>query len=110
MLNLWQTYFRVAQTAWDANAVVAMRMMRLASGGAVAKREMQKMVIEKAFAIAQAQTVAAARLMTGGGVEAASKSAANVTGGKYAQTGANSRADYIHTSHTALAYRIHIAH
>lgn len=27
------------------------------------------------------------------------------TGGKYAQTGADSRADCIHTSHTALAYR-----
>jgi len=78
VLNLWQTYFRVAQTAWDANAVVAMRMMRLASGGAVSKREMQRMVTEKAFAIAQAQTIAAARLMTGGGVEAASRSAANV--------------------------------
>ena len=34
MLNLWHVYIRTAQVGWDANVVVAMRLMRLAVGGA----------------------------------------------------------------------------
>jgi hypothetical protein len=52
VLNFWQAYFRLTQTAWDANAVIAVRMMRLASGGALAQRELQRMVAEKGIAIA----------------------------------------------------------
>ena len=36
MLNLWHAYIRAAQVGWDANVVVAMRLMRLAAGGALA--------------------------------------------------------------------------
>ena len=36
MLDLWRAYFRLAQIGWDANVVVALRLMRLASGGALA--------------------------------------------------------------------------
>jgi hypothetical protein len=78
VLNLWQAYIRLVQTAWDANAVVAMRMMRLASGGALAQRETQRMVAEKGIAIAQAQAAAAAKMISGGGIAAMSKSASNV--------------------------------
>lgn len=78
MLNLWQAYIRLAQAAWDANAVVALRLMRLASGGAPAQREMQRMVAEKGIAIAQAQAAAAAKMITGGGIAAMSKSASSV--------------------------------
>ncbi len=78
MFNLWHNYMQLTRTGWDANAVVAMRMMRIASGGAIAQREMQRMIIEKGFAIAQAQAVAAAKIMTGGSAAAASASASRV--------------------------------
>jgi hypothetical protein len=39
VLNLWRAYFRLAQMGWDANVVVALRLMRLASGGTLAQRE-----------------------------------------------------------------------
>ena len=78
MLDLWQAYFRLAQTAWDANSVVTLRMMRLASGGALAQRELQRMVAEKAIAIAQAQAAAATKMIKGGGIAAMQKSASDV--------------------------------
>ena len=34
MLNLWHAYIQAAQVGWDANVVVAMRLMRLTVGGA----------------------------------------------------------------------------
>jgi hypothetical protein len=46
VLNLWHAYVRAAQVGWDANVVVAMRLMRLAVGGALAQREAQRMVAE----------------------------------------------------------------
>jgi hypothetical protein len=54
VLNFWQAYFPLSQTAWDANVVIAMRMMRLASGGALAQR-VQRMVAEKGISTAQKQ-------------------------------------------------------
>src|SRR5262245_32734750 len=45
VLNLWHAYIRAAQVGWDANVVVAMRLMRLAVGGALAQREAQRMVL-----------------------------------------------------------------
>jgi len=63
VLDLWSAYFRLAQIGWDANAVVAMRLMRLASGGALAQREAQRMIAEKAIAAGEAQTVAAAKML-----------------------------------------------
>jgi hypothetical protein len=38
MLNLWHAYIRTTQVGWDANVVVAIRLMRLAVGGALAPR------------------------------------------------------------------------
>lgn len=78
VLNFWQAYFRLTQTAWDANVVIAMRMMRLASGGALAQREMQRMFAEKGIAIAQAQAAAATKMVSGGGIAAMQKSASDV--------------------------------
>jgi hypothetical protein len=78
VLQFWQAYFRLAQIGWDANAVVAMRMMRLASGGPLAQREMQRMIAEKGIAIAEAQVAAAAKMIMGAGMAGATKSASNV--------------------------------
>ena len=78
MLNLWSAYFRLAQIGWDANVVVALRLMRLASGGAVAQREARRMIAEKAVATAEAQSEAAAKMLAGHGLTAATKSASRV--------------------------------
>ena len=75
MLNLWHAYVRAAQVGWDANVVVAMRLMRLAVGGALAQREAQRMVAEKVTAIAEAQAAATTKMIMGGGMAAATKSA-----------------------------------
>ena len=78
MLNLWHAYIRAAQVGWDANVVVAMRLMRLAVGGALAQREAQRMVAEKVTAIAEAQAAAITKLIMGGGMAAATKSASAI--------------------------------
>ena len=53
------------QLGIEAQSVIALRMMLLASGGARAKTEMSRMVIEKATAIAEAQVAATTAIMTG---------------------------------------------
>jgi hypothetical protein len=78
VLNLWHAYIRAAQVGWDANVVVAMRLMRLAVGGALAQREAQRMAAEKFTAIAEAQAVAITKMVMGGGLAAATKSASGV--------------------------------
>src|SRR5262249_42461175 len=78
MLNLWHAYIQAAQVGWDANVVVAMRLMRLAVGGALAQREAQRMVTEKVTAIAEAQAAAVTKMIMGGGMAAATKSASAV--------------------------------
>jgi hypothetical protein len=75
MLN---AYIRATQVGWDANVVVAMRLMRLAVGGALAQREAQRMVAEKVTAIAEAQAAAITKMIMGGGMAAATKSASAV--------------------------------
>ena len=74
----WHAYIRLVQLGWDANLVIGLRMMRLASGGALAQREAQRMILEKTTAIAQAQAAAAAKILSGKGVPAATKSASGV--------------------------------
>ena len=78
MFNLWHAYIRAAQVGWDANVVVAMRLMRLTVGGALAQREAQRMVAEKVTAIAEAQAAAVTKMIMGGGMAAATKSASAV--------------------------------
>jgi hypothetical protein len=78
VLNLWNAYFRAAQAGWEAGAVIALRSMRLAAGGALAQREAQRMVTEKMLAGVEAQTAAATAMMTGRGIDRATKSASAV--------------------------------
>src|SRR5262252_2415655 len=74
MLNLWHAYIRATQVGWDANVVIAMRLMRLTVGGALAQREAQRMIAEKVTAIAEAQAAAVTKMIMGGGMAAATKS------------------------------------
>jgi hypothetical protein len=78
LINFWNNYLRLAQIACEANFVVALRLIRLASGGALAQREAQRMVVEKAIAIGEAQVAAATKLIKGRGTAAAAKSASAV--------------------------------
>ena len=57
--------FKAFQLGLEAQSVIALRMMRLASGGAPAQAEARRMVSEKATAAAEAQLVAAAAAWAG---------------------------------------------
>jgi len=62
MLNPWLAFsFKVFQLGIEAQSVVALRMMRLASGGAGTQAEMGRMMVEKAAAVTEAQFAAANR-------------------------------------------------
>lgn len=55
-----------------------MRLMRLASGGALAQREMRRMVVEKVLSFTEAQLAMAAKMMAGAKMDGVAKSGANV--------------------------------
>jgi hypothetical protein len=66
MLNTWFALsFKAVQLGIDAQNVMALRMMRLASGGTPAQNEMTRMVIEKATAAVEAQLAAVGAAMAG---------------------------------------------
>jgi hypothetical protein len=60
---------------FDAQRVVALRLARIAAGGAAADVECRRMVSEKVAAYAAAQTAAAAALVTGKGLQTAATAA-----------------------------------
>jgi hypothetical protein len=55
----------LCQLGIEAHSVIALRMMRLAAGGARGRAEARRMVAEKVGAVAEAQTAAAAAILTG---------------------------------------------
>jgi len=61
--------------AAEAQWVIAMRTMLMATGGAAAVTEAQRMVSEKLLAGAQAQIAAGMALATGGGLDGAMRAA-----------------------------------
>jgi len=65
MTNPWLDAFRLAQLCFDAQSVVALRMMRLASGDKQAAKEAERMVNEKFAALAEAQANLIRDMMTG---------------------------------------------
>ena len=56
---------QAALLGWEAQNVMALRLMRLAAGGALAQSESARMVSEKIFALGEAQTAAALAAMKG---------------------------------------------
>jgi hypothetical protein len=68
-MQMWNPWFGVAaQTAhlaWEAQSVIALRLMRLGLGGAHAQLEAQRMVSEKFAALMEAQLSATAAAMMG---------------------------------------------
>jgi hypothetical protein len=66
MFDPWITLgMRVFQLGIEAQSVMALRIMRLASGDARGQDELNRMVIEKMTALAEAQMAAATAIMNG---------------------------------------------
>lgn len=68
VMNGW---LDIARFGADVQRVMALRMMRLASGGPAAANEAQRMVSEKVAAFGEAQLALATVLASGGGLDAA---------------------------------------
>jgi hypothetical protein len=67
--RMWSNWFAVssqtALLALEAQSVIALRLMRIGAGGALAQSEMTRMVAEKVSALGEAQTAAAVGSITG---------------------------------------------
>ena len=67
MWNAWCSLsLQAAQLGFEAQGVMALRLMRLATPGTRGEAEARRMVTEKVAALAQAPTVAAATAVRGG--------------------------------------------
>jgi hypothetical protein len=70
-MRSWNAWFgltsQAAMLGWEAQNVMALRLMRLATGGALAQSESTRMVSEKLFALGEAQAAAVFATMRGGG-------------------------------------------
>jgi hypothetical protein len=66
MWNPWPALSaRTALLGWEAQQVMALRLMRIAAGGARGQAETQRMMTEKFAALAEAQAAAAAGAVEG---------------------------------------------
>ena len=70
-MNPWTYSLNLARLGMEAQQVIALRMLRLAAGGALAQREAERMIAEKSAALMAAQIAAAAALIGGRGPRAA---------------------------------------
>ena len=68
-LGPWNVWFALSAQAvrmcWDAQAVILLRSLRIAKGGARAKAETQRMISEKIAALTEAQLAATAATLKG---------------------------------------------
>jgi hypothetical protein len=76
-LNAWHAWLalspQAAQLGWEAQSVMALRIMRLATPGRRRKAEARLMATEKVAALVEAQTAAAAAMLKGGSPPHAAK-------------------------------------
>jgi hypothetical protein len=81
-MQMWNSWFALSSQAallgFEAQSVVALRMMRLAAGGARSRSEAQRMVTEKMAALTEAQAAAVAGAITGGDSQQTAKKIMNV--------------------------------
>ena len=73
MLNPMQAWtdwcslsLRTAQLSWEAQSIIAIRLMRLAGRGQGNQTEARRMVTEKVAALSEAQSSASAAVIKGG--------------------------------------------
>jgi hypothetical protein len=75
--QMWKSWLVLSSQAawltWEAQTLVALRLMRLAQGGALAQTEAQRMVTEKVAAMTEAQGIVAAAIMGSGSHRVARK-------------------------------------
>ena len=71
MLDFWTEWIDAAALGFEAQGVIAMRLMRIAAGGAAADAECRLMVAEKFAAITAAHDAASAALFSGKSLQAA---------------------------------------
>ena len=68
-LGPWNAWFalsaQAARMCWDAQAVMLLRSLRLAKGGARADTETQRMITEKVAALGEAQLAATVATLKG---------------------------------------------
>jgi hypothetical protein len=68
-LEPWNAWFALSAQAvrmcWDTQAVMVLRALRIAKGGARAEVETQRMITEKVAALAEAQLAATAATLKG---------------------------------------------
>jgi hypothetical protein len=76
MIGAWKNWVDATSFAIEAQQVVTLRLMRLASGGVAGAAEAQRMVTEKAAAGLAAQAAATSALMAGRSFTAAARRAA----------------------------------
>ena len=67
--SYWKLSVETAMLAMEAQAVIGLRLAKLATGGVGAQREAQRMVSEKVFAAAEVAMIVAAGGTTLGVVE-----------------------------------------
>lgn len=83
-LQMWNPWLALsAQTAllgWEAQQVIALRLVRIAGGGARGRAETQRMMSEKFAAAAEAQAVVTASAIEGGADHRAGKKLLDVYG------------------------------
>ncbi len=66
MYNPWIAFsFQAVRLGWEAQNVIALRLLRLAGGGARARAEASRMVTEKFATGANAQTAAVSAAISG---------------------------------------------
>ena len=81
MLNPWLSFgLKAWQIGLEAQSVIALRMLRLAAGGARAEAEASRMVTEKILAAGEAQMTAAVATMRGHKKHVVAGKALNVYG------------------------------
>jgi len=73
--DIMKTWFEAAQFAADSQHVIALRLMRLSSGGPQAATEARRMVSEKIAAFGEAQGALMGALVTGCSLDTAAAKA-----------------------------------
>jgi hypothetical protein len=71
----WKPWLEAMRFGLEVQSVIALRLMKIATGGAESNAEVTRMVTEKVKALAEAQTAGAVALAQGKSVKVASKRA-----------------------------------
>ena len=72
---LWKPWLDAMRFGFEVQSVIALRLIKIAAGGAESNTEVTRMVTEKVKALAEAQTAGAVALAQGKSVKAATKRA-----------------------------------